>query len=103
MRDKERDNLINSIQIVRLPYQGHLWRAGFAEFTPPEAGLAMTGERVLSANCWIHGGLTSHGFDCLVVNPDDVPTTFKVRQCETDEIDADKFAPLTGLREDLFC
>ena len=41
---------------------------------------------------WTHHSLTALGIDCVVVNPADVATTNKERQCKTDRIDAQKLA-----------
>jgi transposase len=41
---------------------------------------------------WIHDGLRSHGIDCMVVNPADVPTTGKDRTFKSDRVDAQLLA-----------
>jgi transposase len=41
---------------------------------------------------WTHRALAAAGVDCLVVNPADVPTTYKEHQTKTDRIDAQKLA-----------
>lgn len=41
---------------------------------------------------WIHNELTSYGYECLVVNPADIPTSNKETAEKTDPIDSRKIA-----------
>lgn len=41
---------------------------------------------------WIHRALSNYGYECIVINPADIPTTSQEKQNKTDRIDSRKIA-----------
>ena len=79
VKDLPVENLIAEIlsQYLRRNFPGATYHCAY------EAGFS---------GFWTREALTAQDIDCIVVNPADVATTNKERQCKTDRIDAQKLA-----------